>query len=363
MNKVLAVSLDLGNAKVKGLVEGKEKVMVLDNFIADAEEFVGDNEIWVEYANELNVYESQKHEKEEYVWGPGIKRATMPISTYNKNDRYNYKPYRLLAEFALAEMVHDLVEEGQIVDLVLTVGVPAEEKQIPKHESDLRSTFVGLHTVKRNNKTVVFRVLEDTFTIMSQPTATPTSMFYSSDLTKIERPDLRINANDEPARIGVVDIGGGTTDLDVLLGMKPVLANRKTVAMAMNEVHDNIGKAINRDMPEIRATAEKVEREIIKNKNRYYVSNSQGTIDISGYQDNEYAKYMKVIVGAINKVWDNIATFDGILITGGGAVEVFDLFKEWNAICELVPDAQVANVKGYQIMSMNKKRKLLAMQA
>ncbi|MED1092178.1 ParM/StbA family protein [Bacillus paramycoides] len=363
MNRILAVSLDLGNAKVKAMVEGKEDVMVMDNFIADAEEFRNDNEIWVEYANELNVYESQKHEKEEYVWGPGIKRATMPISTYNKNDRYNYKPYRLLAEFALAEMVHDVVEEGSIIDLVLTVGVPAEEKHIPRHEADLKSAFVGLHTVKRNGKTVVFRVLEDTFTIMSQPTATPTSMFYSDDLKTVERPDLRINANEEPARIGVIDIGGGTTDLDVLLGMKPVLANRKTVAMAMNEVHDNIGKAINRDMPEIRATAEKVEREIIKNKNRYFVSNSQGTIDIAGYQDNEYAKYLNIIVGEINKTWDNIATFDGILLTGGGSVEVFHLFKEWNAICELVPNAQVANVKGYQIMSMNKKRKLLAMNA
>ncbi|QWI25672.1 hypothetical protein EXW34_31365 (plasmid) [Bacillus mycoides] len=363
MNKVVAISLDLGNAKVKGIVEGKEKVMVMDNFMAHADEFPGDDEIWVSFPNELNVYESQKHEKEEYVWGADIKRTKNPISTYNKNDRYNYKPYRLLAEFAICEMVHDLVEEGCIVDLVLTVGVPAEEKHIPKHESDLRSTFVGLHTVKRNNKTVVFRVLEDTFTIMSQPTATPTSMYYSADLTKVERPDLRLNANDELARIGVIDIGGGTTDLDVLLGMKPVMSNRKTVEMAMNEVHDNIGSLITYDHTHVKTTPEKVGREIIKNKNRYFVSNSQGLIDISGYQDKAYAKYMEVIIGAINRVWDNIATFDGILVTGGGAEEVFDLFKEWNGICELVPNPQVANVRGYQIMSMNKKRKLLAIKA
>ena len=351
MSKIYAIGLDVGNSDVKFFSTVNPEGTVLPNFLARSEEFEGEEPIWEEYEGELNVYETSQSPGDKFVWGRGVRRSQNPLSTYSTTDRYSEKFYRCLVDFSILESIyHEGLSEKEIIEVVLVTGCPSEEKGNETIEKQITKAFTGTKVVKRNDKefTIKVKAEKEYFGIMAQPTSTLASLYFNVSGTKVLRPELKTRPNGDPARILILDAGGGTFDADLMQGMKPVQDKRKTISdKALNYAFANIAKMINSDDDRVKATRNTVE-EAVLNKGVYYVSERK-QIDLieKGYVEKSYRELTEYIISQLNEITSDRDTYDKLLLTGGGAEQLIKYFQEWEKDVELVEGAQLANAKGY----------------
>lgn len=333
--KIICVGLDLGNSHVKAFSDVKEDGLILPNYIARKSEFESEMDLQDSY--DLHEYESHLFEGERYVWGEDIHLSQHPLSSYTAQDRYESKPYRLLVDFTLTELVG---ESDEMIEVVLVTGCPSSEKGSKRLEEQLKKAFVGTKVIKRNGKEVMIKVLEGGFGVLAQPVGTLMNLYLDDTGAKVVRPEFF------EEKIAILDIGGGTTDADLLVRMSPVIEKRESIKLGMNYAYERIADWINRENPSANASPTSVERQLRDGSNTYKIS-SRRSMDIKEIKEKTYTELAENIINRVNQRWRERDSFDRIILTGGGAEALFPYFKQWEKDVDIVEDSQKGNALGF----------------
>lgn len=336
------VALDHGNVFVKGYNGVKDKPLLLPNQF-ERKDIMETDEIFKSKLI-LHEYTSNKYDDETWLWGDDIYKSTNAITTYTSEDRYSQKPYKLLTELALSE----LCEDGD--ELLVVTGMPSTQLGT-RYQTDLLKAFDGSHIITKNDEEKIFKVKQ---TIpMTQPLGT-LMYVYLDDEGNVQDGDVR----DE--YIGVLDIGGGTLDLDGIKELDPMASDRATINKGMYGIYEKIADYINHENPEAGATSKLVEFQILGDNPDSYRISKRSSIDIGTVKHKLFKSYAEDVITQINQRWTNRSKFDRIYMTGGAVKPLAPYFKDWEKdliVIEDVPQAipmsqnininQLANVLGF----------------
>ncbi|MEK5036330.1 hypothetical protein MKY96_33410 [Paenibacillus sp. FSL R7-0302] len=323
------LGLDHGNVWVKGYGHNGTSPLLLPNqFIR---EDLLQTDPYFQSKLVLDTFSSNQYKEENYLWGQDIYKALNPINTFTSQDRYMQKPYKLLSEFALAEMSQDNDE------ILLVTGVPSVQKGT-KAEEQLKKVFEGTHVITKNDEEQVAKVKE--VQVLTQPLGTVMSI-YLDDEGKV--------ADEEAGEeyIGILDAGGGTFDVDGVKEMDAQSDDRATFHMGMYKVYQNIADWINRENPNAGATAKLVEFQILGDNPDTYKISKRSSIDIKHPKDLYIRQYAEDVIPLINQRWTNRDKFDRLALTGGAAKPLYPYLLEWEKDLILVDNSQIANVIGF----------------
>jgi plasmid segregation protein ParM len=321
------IGLDHGNGWVKAKTASNE--LTLPSYYAKLEtvnEGYGNNKI------EVKEYESNISKGEKFVWGREINRVDHVIPTYGAQDRYKQMPYKLLTEFALADVA---AKEGDAIsDVTVVTGVPSIEKGTDA-EKDLINVVRGDHLVIINDKGIILRVSD--VKVLPQPVGVVMSEYLDAD-------GFVEDESFETDSVAVIDIGTGTTDIDHVKSLKRQKGDSDSILLGMNDVYRRVADWINSKNTSARATVGKVESQFA---NDSYVISKRSVIEIDEIKEkalDEVAAELKTEIIGRWKTWER---FDRILLTGGGATQLGKRLQSLIPDAEIVKDPQTANVEGF----------------
>ena len=321
------IGLDHGNGWVKAKTASNE--LTLPSYYAKLEtvnEGYGNNKI------EVKEYESNISKGEKFVWGSEINRVDHVIPTYGAQDRYKQMPYKLLTEFALADVA---AKEGDAIsDITVVTGVPSIEKGTDA-ESDLINVVRGDHLVNINDKGIILRVSD--VKVLPQPVGVVMSEYLDAD-------GFVEDESFETDSVAVIDIGTGTTDIDHVKSLKRQKGDSDSILLGMNDVYRRVADWINSKNTSARATVGKVESQFA---NDSYVISKRSVIEIDEIKKralDEVAAELKTEIIGRWKTWER---FDRILLTGGGATQLGKRLQSLIPDAEIVKSPQTANVEGF----------------
>lgn len=253
-----------------------------------------------------------------YGWGKEIMSLPEILTTEGYENRYTGVPYKLMVKMVLAKAFDDLGIKAEDNVLIVT-GVPSEETDTIA-ESQIKEAFKGTHDLSLNGKNMLFKI-EDMI-VMSQPVATVMGR-YLNEYGKVG------DARYESMKVAVIDIGGGTTDLDIVQNMRR-LEGFKTIGHGFNQVYDAIREKIAETYPKANPTNFALLKILLKGENeegRYLYSPSMRLkpVDFTDAFDNAIYELVVKIHGAITNSWKSQTDIDETLLVGGSA----DLFEEY----------------------------------
>lgn len=284
-------------------------------------------------------------EGQEYLWGKDLEDLEV-INTFGHENRYSSKPFKTITQLALARAVRDLEIQPNEKILVVT-GVPTKEKGNEKVEKALanavRYNTVGLNKVAINNVEFIFNV-EDVL-VMPQALSSVLGFYYALD-GSIAEPRF------EDMKVAVVDIGGGTIDLEIIHKLRRLKAY-DSIPVGFRDVYDMIREEITAFEPTAKINDYKLlklitdERALQLDRYVYKPSRIRNAIEFtkSFHEGLDYLT-VKMHEGIMN-TWKNQSDLDMILIVGGSA----ELFKErLDNVMEgfVIPkDSGMTNARGY----------------
>ncbi|MFA2694765.1 plasmid segregation protein ParM [Bacillus mycoides] len=313
MTKVLVIDHGNGNVKMRSEVSKS----VLPSLLAFKRD-VGDS-FSSKKELELKTYEI---DGEQYVWGEDITKVKDVFATFGFQNRYNEPLYKALTSIALA----DLAQKSKIQatdDVIVITGVPSNEIGT-EAANQLKEAFEGLHIVKINGKTVKVNIEE--VVILPQPIGTVMGQYLTED-------GYVANEKYEDIRVGVIDIGTGTTDLDSISGLRRE-NEFKSVEAGMKHVYQMIADYIN--SKNSNAKVEYYHVEPFFESGKYKIS-ERHIIDFEEEKKKAIFKVSELIKQGIKNAWGTFDRFDEIIVTGGGA----ELFA--NDIQNLVGSVKISN--------------------
>lgn len=336
------VALDHGNVFVKGYNGNKTKPLLLPNQF-ERKDIMEKDQIFKSKLV-LHEYTSNKYDDEVWLWGDDIYKSTNAITTYTQEDRYAQKPYKLLTELALSE----LCEDGD--ELFVVTGMPSTQLGSP-YQKELLKAFDGSHIITKNDEEKIFKVKETV--PMTQPLGT-LMYLYLDDEGNVQDGDVG------EEYIGVIDIGGGTADLDGIKELDPMAQDRATIHKGMYSIYEKLADYINSKNPEAGATSKLVEFQILGDNPDSYRISKRSSMDIGGIKHKLFKSYAEDVITQINQRWTNRSKFDRIYMTGGAVRPLASYFKEWEKDLIIIEDApqslpmsqnininQLANVIGF----------------
>lgn len=321
------IGLDHGNGWVK--VRTDTNKVVLPSYYAKQEtvaEGYGTNRI------NVKTYESAMAKGNNYVWGEEVGRLNNLVSSYGSQDRYKQIPYRLLTDFALAEVAS--YDTDAIADVTVVTGVPSIEKGSDA-ESELINVVRGDHLVNINDKGVIVRVTD--VKVLPQPVGVVMSLYLDEE-GYVEDESFETDS------VGVIDIGTGTTDIDHVQSLKRQRDMSDSLPLGMFDVYRRVADWINREDTNAHATVEKVEQQFA---NDSYEVSKRLKFDITEIKQKALADVAAEIRTGIIHRWKTWNHFDRILITGGGASQLGKHLRQLITDAEIVKNPQTANVEGF----------------
>lgn len=147
-------------------------------------------------------------------------------------------------------------------------------------------------------------------------------------------------------KIGIVDIGFKTADFVLLDRLRYIERGSSTTengiskcfGLIANKLRQKTGVSI-----ELFRLYEAIFKGSIKIKGKEY--------NIVNLKNRVYSHFASLIANDINRIWENDWDIDLIVLTGGGAKELFEYIKpllDWNVILvESKSDPRLNNVMGY----------------
>lgn len=328
-NKKVVVGLDHGNGWVKAKMEGQ--TIVLPSYFSRMEDL---GEDMLGASLDVKIFESASNKGEEYVWGKDINQLEKHLATYGSQDRYKQKYFKLLNEFAIAELILNNDYDGDTYDVWVITGVPSREKGT-NVEEDLEDSLMGAHIVKVNGEDIVFKVTK--VVILPQPVGTLMSMYLDSE-------GFVANEDYESTSVAIIDIGTGTTDLDHIKSLRRQESDSYSLNLGMFDVYKKIETWIKKQNPSANVTVQKVEAQFDKDS---YMISKRSVLDIREIKEKAIDEVAMDIKNAIIQQWKTWERFDEIIITGGGSSTLGVKIKE--LIDDVVPskNAQTANADGF----------------
>jgi plasmid segregation protein ParM len=213
----------------------------------------------------------------------------------------------------------------------VVTGLPPERMHLSR---EIRDVLKGEHMVSvyENGEPKKITINIADVAIIPQPIGT----FWAEYSQKIMD-----SKEIEQGKIGVVDIGFGTSDFAVIEDQEYIPGKSITVSIGMSMAYKEISKAILTEYG-IAKQSHSLDEYIIKGK----LKKAGTTYDITGLLDRCYERLAQNILVEINSSW-SVDEFDKILFTGGGinALDKFLIPKFAQGI--KVSDPFIANSLGY----------------
>jgi|SRR5690554_113454 len=333
-------AVDLGNRQVK--MKSEKGIKVFPSYYVEASEY-GNRDI-LKFAKEKTNTSDYTSVRDEftYVWGEGLEvKGKLVTDTIGFDGRYNTLYYKLLVDFALAEMARDYSDEiDGIIDVTVVTGVPTDDFNKEEVLTQISKAFKGDHSVTIDGVSITVRV-KDVYAL-PQPVGTVINYLV----------DGEGNVGDTPlsnSYVGVVDVGGGTVIIDALDSM-----NLDSTAHAQMEegaftLYSNIrnelikeGHRINEyDIEALVRSGNDLEKYL-------WSPNGITTLDFTNIIMRERKKYTRKIASVVNSTYKAYDHMFSVIVTGGAAnLLIKDEFTAAVRIAEFSANSEVANVNGF----------------
>lgn len=336
-------ALDLGNRQVKLMSEKATKV--LPSYFVDATEY-GNREVFNFVKSEETAvadYVSQRDADFTYVWGTGLNISGKHVTdTIGFSGRYNSLEFKLLADFALAELSRDFKESRNgILDVVVVTGVPTEDYEKDETIKQIADALKGVHSAEINGVAHAVRV-HDVYVLM-QPVGTAIDVMVDA------MGDIKDGNDVEEGFVGVVDVGGGTVIVDAFDRMNLDMKNRTQLEDGAYSLYSAIRNRIHALGHKI--TDHEVEAIVRKgNISEVYTwsPNGRETIDLTEIIMTERKRYTRKIAAAVKATYKAMARMKTVYVTGGTAnILIKAEFERAIPIAHFVRDSETANVRGF----------------
>ncbi len=245
------------------------------------------------------------------------------------NEKTMGNAFRLrLAKVAIGKLVQG-VWGRDVVHLKLSTGLPVDHM---RDASELKEALLDQHLIQTNLCEVIANVTE--VKVMPQPYGTA----YSQMLT----PNGDINVHHTYMRTGVCDVGTYTVDIALDDDGEFVDAESGSVEGGVYTAQERIASMLERDY------REKMPYKIIEQVLKTGIFTASGkTIDYSHEVEEALAPLRSATLNLISEKWQRGTTVDVIYLSGGGAELVYEQVVEAYPQTKLVPQAQMANARGY----------------
>lgn len=285
----------------------------------------------------------------EYAWGKegieDIKDESILITTNGYQGRYISMAFKRLAKMALAKAYTDLKIKPSEKVLVVT-GTPSEEFRKSANK-DLVNAIKGTHDLEVNGEKLLFKI--DAVESQSQPIATVFSMYLGED-GYVENEEF------EDMKVGVIDIGGGTTDYDVVdkFRRQNVYVSRPK---GFQKVYETIRKAIATINPLYKPTDYNILNAINEANKKALKDGGEVQYLIRTSQREPYVNFTNAlnvglselaedIESTVIKKWESQTGFDYIFLVGGSASMFEDKIPVVSGFT-IPEDSGTTNVEGY----------------
>jgi len=228
-------------------------------------------------------------------------------------------------------------------------------------ESDMAEAFYGdekgIHKIGINDCEVMFTIAD--VEVTGQALATVLGRYL----------DVNGNVEDEDyeeMKVGVIDIGGGTTDLDVVHALRRQKAN-DSVPKGFHDIYDSIRTVIRKThitqhvsdyelldiMQDVaKNMAGKSKEEKLKVKYTYKPSRRAEEVDFTKALYDGVEELGMAIQTAIMSKWKNNTDLDEVLVVGGSAEMFRSYVEEIISGITIPPNNGESNVEGYYRLGM-----------
>jgi plasmid segregation protein ParM len=339
-DRVLGIDLGNGMVKVRSVdKKGNDYILILPCAWAYKHD-VGDKIHSKEFSLDTFYIDDV-----EYVWGEDIAKLGSKVKVALGHDgRYKSEPYKIMAKIAMAKAVNDLgIEPTEKIYLV--TGVPSAETKTER-EVEITKAFLGdnggIHEVDVNTDEHLFRIAH--VEVMSQPVATVIGRYLDEE-------GYVGDEDYEDLKVGVIDIGGGTTDLDIVDKLQRQKGYR-SVPKGFSDVYRSIKVAIKEKYPSHDVTDYEL-LECLEAK-EYKPSRRKDAVDFSKEMDAGIREVVVDIQQTILTSWKDQTDIDEILLIGASAKIFEDKLADVVTGLTIPHNHHISNVEGYYRWGMNK---------
>jgi len=292
----------------------------------------------------------------EYIWGEDIARVDNPKETASTlQNRYLTSNFKTLAKIILGKVAKD-IELKPTEYILVSTGVPSNQTNNENAVQGIKKAFLGdsaeypgLHKLDVDGTEYIINVAE--VIVTAQPLATVFSV-YLDENGKVSDPSI------PKKKIGVVDIGGGTTDLDTVLpglrrapapisetfGFNDVYRKIRNYISEKNKAQIKVNDYILLDIIQ-KAEAEAEE----KGTDPVYIykgSDKQVEVDFTKVYRDALVDLGSSINAAISEKWTDLKSFDLTFMTGGSAKRIAPYVEVLDKP-DFPKDPGLSNVEGY----------------
>lgn len=343
-------AIDLGNKRVKMKSERAEYSYPASYLTT---KFLSEDSLSAHQEVEANhIYKLEDNLNMSFIWGGALEIYNVSenmIDTYARSKRMKQKKAQRLLEFALGRLALDFKEECS-EDSPLTVHVILGAPIIDMHANSdaldtLTNLVVGQHHLQINGEDVWIDIpSKDFVSVVPQYMGTVLHSAFNQDLNPI------------PAyvegKLGIVDIGGGTVLVNSsnALNLSPTGTDK---FYGIQTLVKDISSVINSTKPFL---IESLLREGNASQGYFYKTNHnkkdvQNITDIVVSAIDEYTRF--TIAPLITESFPDLADFDFILVTGGGAAIISksalldELGEDYFERLVFVSEPELSNVRGF----------------
>jgi len=245
------------------------------------------------------------------------------------NERTMGNAFRLrLAKVAIGKLAPGLWDRD-VVHLRLAAGLPVDHM---RDADTLKETLVGQHLIQTDACEIIANITE----VMVMPQG------YGSIYSQMLTPNGELNVHHTYMRTGVVDVGTYTVDVALDDDGEFISSESGSVEGGVYIAQERIASMLERDY------REKVPYKIVEQVLRTGIFTASGKpIDYSHEVEDALAPLRSATLGLLSEKWQRGTTVDVIYLTGGGAELVYEQVAEAYPQTKLVPQAQMANARGY----------------
>ncbi|WP_099301917.1 hypothetical protein [Bacillus sp. Marseille-P3800] len=331
------IGIDLGNGLIKVRSETSEAIpylLTLASGYGFASSIGHDNYSTNKAAVELDVFNIRDNE---YVWGEDVTKLDEFVTTFGYNNRYKSEAYKTMAQIVLSKVVYDLeIEENEKI-LVVT-GVPSEESGTSAEEGIVEAFLgdTGKHQSTINGETKKYHVAG--VEVVAQPVATVLGRYLDED-------GFVENESYESMKVAVVDIGAGTTDLDIVDSLSRT-NNYTSIKHGFKEIYNTVRT----EVIEKQFLGHKVsDYRLFKSLNtkKYRPSMRYEAVDFADVYDKAVHVVATHVQQAILDTWDDQQDIDELLIVGGGVDEFQPYLSSIMEGMTVPENHSNSNVEGY----------------
>lgn len=343
-------ALDLGNKQTK--VKSSKQTKVLPSHFVEVSQY-GDRNVlgFTKVKKQVRDFISSKDSDFTYVWGTELDEDVVSVVTDTIGfgaSRYEGREFKLLVDFALAELALDFSEaEKGILEVAVVTGVPTSDYNQEDALQALQKAIKGDHNVTVDGTVLNIRVKK--LFILPQPLGTIINVVTNNSGELLPSPLLQAN-------VGVVDVGGGTVLIDALRKMNMADSNRVQLARGSFTLFEAIVKDV---VAKGYSISEYEVESIVRtgNEREQYLWSPDGiqTIDLSPIVMRHRRIFTRNIASAVKTAYKGFGRMLKIVVTGGAAnLLIRTEFDEEIGITEYFEDSELANVHGFYKYGLTK---------